>query len=98
MSLRRLLAALPVTVSLNTGDDVTILLNGRAKMSRGKAASQAVHAALRAYGVHHGRVVVLDATPAQIREQCDVVIHDAGATEVEPGTLTAGVRRPEAQS
>lgn len=60
------------------------------KWSRGKYAAHAVHAALTAMGVHPGvPVVVLGAKPRDI-EEMRVVIHDAGKTELEPGTLTAG--------
>ena len=60
------------------------------RWSRGKYAAHAVHAALEAAGVHHGgAVVVLGAKPRDI-EKLAFVIHDAGRTELEPGTLTAG--------
>lgn len=69
---------------------LVILVNDRARMSRGKYAAQAVHAALEALGVHPGvPVIVLGGSPAEI-EKMRTVIHDAGRTEVEPGTLTAG--------
>ena len=71
--------------------EVRILLNGDITMSRGKACAQAVHAALRAFDVPHGRVVVLTATRDEVAAM-DVVVRDAGLTEVEPGTLTAGAR------
>ena len=71
--------------------EVRVLLNGDVTMSRGKACAQAVHAALRAFDVPHGRVVVLTATRDEVAAM-DVVVHDAGLTEVEPGTLTAGAR------
>ncbi len=59
-------------------------------ISRGKAAAAAVHAALTAMGAHHGGpVIVLGASRSDI-EQCSTVIRDAGRTEVEPGTVTAG--------
>jgi peptidyl-tRNA hydrolase len=61
-----------------------------AKMSPKKLAAQAVHAALQLVGSHHGGpVIVLDGTKRQI-EECEVVIIDAGRTEVKPGTVTAG--------
>jgi peptidyl-tRNA hydrolase, PTH2 family len=69
--------------------EVRILLNGDITMSRGKACAQAVHAALRAFDVPHGRVVVLNGTVEEVAEMA-VVIRDAGLTEVAPGTLTAG--------
>lgn len=71
-------------------DKIVIYLNTNAKMSRGKAAAHAVHAALTAAGVHPGiPVVVLGGKPRDI-EQMHTHIRDAGRTELEPGTLTAG--------
>ena len=69
--------------------EVRILINTNVSMSRHKAAAQAVHAALAAFGIDHGRVVVLGGRPDDVRAM-DVVVRDAGRTEVEPGTLTAG--------
>ena len=69
--------------------EVRILLNGDITMSRGKACAQAVHAALRAFDIPHGRVVVLNGTAEEVAAMA-VVIRDAGLTEVEPGTMTAG--------
>ncbi|BDZ52375.1 hypothetical protein GCM10025867_46160 (plasmid) [Frondihabitans sucicola] len=67
-----------------------ILVNTGAKMSRGKYAAQAVHAALIAVGAHPGTpVVVLGGSREQI-EALPTQVRDAGRTEVEPGTLTAG--------
>jgi len=71
--------------------EVRVLLNRDVTMSRGKACAQAVHAALRAFDVPHGRVVVLGGTAEEVAAM-DVVVRDAGLTEVEPGTLTAGAR------
>jgi PTH2 family peptidyl-tRNA hydrolase len=68
---------------------VKILVNNNIKMSPGKLAAQAVHAALNAYGIEHGAVVVLGGSVKKIME-LDVQVHDAGRTELEPGTLTAG--------
>lgn len=60
------------------------------KMSRGKYAAQAVHAALLAVGAHPDvPVIVLGAGREEI-ESKTTVVHDAGRTEVEPGTPTAG--------
>jgi peptidyl-tRNA hydrolase, PTH2 family len=76
--------------------EVRILVNTNVPMSRHKAAAQAVHAALAAFGIPHGRVVVLGGRPDEVAAM-DVVVRDAGRTEVAPGTLTAGaalVRRP----
>lgn len=71
---------------------VVIYLNNGISMSRGKAASQAVHAALMLLDVHPGTaVVVLGGSKEQILE-CDQYVHDAGRTELPPGTLTAGAR------
>jgi PTH2 family peptidyl-tRNA hydrolase len=67
-----------------------ILVNDRAKLSRGKYAAQAVHAALLALGVHpEVPVIVLGASPTEIAKM-RTQVRDAGRTEVEPGTLTAG--------
>lgn len=60
-----------------------------------KLAAHAVHAALVALGVHPDcKVVVLDAGPTKI-EQMTTVIHDAGHTQLAPGTMTAGTNWPE---
>jgi PTH2 family peptidyl-tRNA hydrolase len=48
-----------------------------------------VHAALRAFDVPHGRVVVLDGTTEEAAAM-PVVIRDCRLTEVAPGTRTAG--------
>jgi len=59
-------------------------------MSRGKYAAQAVHAALLALGVHpEVPVVVLGGSPDEIAKM-RIQIRDAGRTEIESGTLTAG--------
>jgi peptidyl-tRNA hydrolase, PTH2 family len=72
-------------------EPLKILVNDGVKMSRGKYAAQAVHAALMAFGVHHGGpVIVLGGSVSEVSE-CEIQVHDAGRTEVEPGTLTAGV-------
>lgn len=88
----------PLTVPKVSKSRITVLLNRNLNMSPGKAAAQAVHAALRLYGIEQGAVVVLNATPTQISEQCDVVTHDAGRTEVPAGSLTAGIRREVGQA
>jgi PTH2 family peptidyl-tRNA hydrolase len=69
--------------------NVRIYLNRNVDMTPGKAAAQAVHAALLAYGIDHGSVVVLQGSPNKINDM-DVQVHDAGLTEVDAGTLTAG--------
>jgi PTH2 family peptidyl-tRNA hydrolase len=76
-------------LDLRSGPEVRVLLNKNVKMSRGKAVAQGIHAALRAFDVPHGRVVVLMAKPDEVARM-EHVIHDAGRTEVEPGTMTAG--------
>lgn len=69
--------------------NVRVVYNGNIKMSPGKLAAQAVHAALAAYGIAHGSVVVLQGSVRKV-EAMDVQIRDAGLTELKPGTLTAG--------
>lgn len=71
-----------------------IYINRKLDISPNKRAAHAVHAALEAFGVHPGvKVIVLDAGPTKI-EEMRVSIHDAGHTELEPGTLTAGTNWP----
>lgn len=69
--------------------DVRIYINRNVRMSPGKMAAQAVHAALNAHGIEHGRVIVLMGSPARINA-LPIQIRDAGYTELAPGTLTAG--------
>lgn len=72
-----------------------IYINRKLDISPNKRAAHAVHAALTAFGVHpRTKVVVLDKGPTVI-ETMRVAIHDAGYTELEPGTLTAGTNWPE---
>lgn len=79
-----------VTEALGEAPRLVVRVNSNVTMSRGKAAAQAVHAALRLLGVHHGgAVIVLGANTATINDM-PVTIHDAGRTELTPGTLTAG--------
>lgn len=69
---------------------LVIRVNSNAKMSRGKAAAHAVHAALKLYGIEHEHpVIVIGGKPDEILAQT-VHVRDAGRTELEPGTLTAG--------
>jgi PTH2 family peptidyl-tRNA hydrolase len=78
-----------------------IVIYANSNVSRGKFAAAAVHAALTAAGVHPGLpVIVLGAKPSEIQGH-DTVIRDAGRTEVEPGTVTAGTdwsHKPTEQS
>ncbi len=69
---------------------LVIRVNSNAKMSRGKAAAHAVHAALKLYGIEYEHpVIVIGGKPDEILAQT-VYVRDAGRTELEPGTLTAG--------
>lgn len=70
-------------------DRLTIWANSNT--SRGKFAAAAVHAALNWYGIDHRAVIVLGAKPGDIEEHGLLVVHDAGRTEVVPGTATAGI-------
>lgn len=72
-----------------------IYLNRKLEWTPNKRAAHAVHAALIALGVHPDtKVIVLDAGPTVI-EQMRTVVRDAGHTELEPGTLTAGTNWPK---
>lgn len=76
-------------------EKLRIYFNRKLDVTPNKRAAHAVHAALEAFGVHPGvKVVVLDKGPTVIAEM-RTVIHDAGHTELEPGTLTAGTNWPE---
>jgi len=68
-----------------------LTIKANSNVSRGKFAAAAVHAALNHYGFDHGAVIVLGAKPSEIEAECVDVVHDAGRTEVDPGTVTAGV-------
>lgn len=73
-----------------TEQDERVVIHANSNVSRGKFAAAAVHAALTAADVHPDLpVIVLGAKPADIG-MLRTVIHDAGRTEVEPGTITAG--------
>jgi PTH2 family peptidyl-tRNA hydrolase len=67
-----------------------IWVNSDTGMSRGKYAAAAVHAALTAAGVHPGVPVIVLGGQRDHIERMRTVIRDAGRTEVEPGTTTAG--------
>lgn len=68
--------------------------NLQGKISPGKLAAHAAHAALAAYGiVYEHPIVVLAAGKARI-EQMPISIRDAGHTELAPGTVTTGVELP----
>ncbi|WP_182252828.1 hypothetical protein [Microbacterium esteraromaticum] len=69
---------------------IRIWVNSGEKMSRGKYAAAAVHAALTAAGVHPGVPVIVLGGQRDHIERMSTVIRDAGRTEVEPGTATAG--------
>lgn len=70
--------------------------NLRGKISPGKLAAHAAHAALHAYGIRYTHpIVVLGAGRGRI-EAMEVVIRDEGRTELTPGTVTAGVERARA--
>ncbi len=87
--IRRFIRRYVPLAKMYTGPDIRIYMNRNVEMTRGKFAAQAVHAALDAMGVNHSRVIVLMGSPTKIRTM-PVQIHDAGHTELEPGTLTAG--------
>lgn len=69
---------------------LVVKMNKDLKMSKGKYAAQAIHAALLLTRSHHGGpVVVLGGTKGQV-QKCDVVVVDSGRTEVKPNSTTAG--------
>ncbi len=73
-----------------TDERLVIRVRSDLKMSRGKYAAQAVHAALLHLGVHpNTSVIVLGGKPQEV-SGCATHVRDAGLNEVEPGTLTAG--------
>lgn len=66
------------------------------KASLGKLAAHAAHAALAAYGIKYTHpIVVLMGSKTKV-ENLPITIHDAGHTELEPGTLTAGAEASKA--
>jgi PTH2 family peptidyl-tRNA hydrolase len=58
--------------------------------SRDDTAIAAVRVALKAHGIEWSSIAVRGSSKDEILELADVVINDAGHTELEPGTLTAG--------
>lgn len=76
-------------------EKLRIYMNRKLDITPNKRAAHAVHAALEAFGVHPGvKVIVLDGGPTKM-EAMRISIHDAGHTELEPGTLTASTNWPE---
>lgn len=73
---------------------VHLFLNAKLGMSTGKSAAQAAHALWMAWillGFHHIddiRLVVRE-TDISLMGPCAVEVHDAGRTEVDPGSRTA---------
>lgn len=68
--------------------------NLQGKISPGKLAAHAAHAALAAYGIVYTHpILVLAAGKGRI-ESMPISIRDAGRTELAPGTVTTGVERP----
>ena len=61
------------------------------KISRGKLAAHAAHAALAAYGIKYTHAIVVLAAGKGKIEAMPINIRDAGHTELEEGTLTTGV-------
>lgn len=74
----------------------TVLVNESIEMSPGKLAAQVAHVLVSQY-IDTGIVACRDETVAiefvsgEQVEQCQWVIRDNGHTEVEPGTVTAGL-------
>lgn len=77
-------------MSAEHDEKLRILVNSNSHMTRGKYAAAAVHAALTAAGVHPGLPVIVLGGQRDDVLRCATVIRDAGKTEVEPGTPTAG--------
>jgi PTH2 family peptidyl-tRNA hydrolase len=85
-----------IELEISGNETVRILTNRNVTMTPGKLAAQAVHAALMAYGIPHGRVVVLNGSPNEIKAM-DVQVHDAGRTEIPAMILTAGASLEQAE-
>lgn len=83
-----------IEIEITGMERIRILVNDNVKMTPGKLAAQAVHAALMLYGIPHGAVVVLGGRTGQI-EKMAVQVRDAGRTEINRGTLTAGAEFSE---
>ena len=74
-----------------------IFVRSDLKLSRGKYAAQAAHAALLLVGAHPGgRVVVLGGKREDV-EGASAVVTDAGRTEVDPEKVTAGATFDEGE-
>lgn len=67
--------------------------NLRGKISPGKLAAHAAHAALAAYGITYTHPIVVLGAGLGAIEKMPVVIRDAGLTELAPGTVTCGTQR-----
>lgn len=65
--------------------------NLQGKISPGKLAAHAAHAALAAYGIVYAHPIVVLAAGKGRVEAMPISIRDAGHTELAPGTVTTGV-------
>lgn len=68
--------------------------NLQGKISPGKLAAHAVHAALAAYGIVYTHPIVVLAAGKGRVEAMPISIRDAGRTELASGTVTTGVESP----
>lgn len=68
--------------------------NLQGKISPGKLAAHAAHAALAAYGIVYAHPIVVLAAGKGRVEAMPISIRDAGHTELAPGTVTTGVESP----
>lgn len=68
--------------------------NLHGKITPMKLAAHAAHAALAAYGIKYTHPIVVLAAGRGRIEAMPINVHDAGYTELEPGTLTTGVEKP----
>ncbi len=78
----------PLACAERTPDALVLHVVVRGSDTRDDTARIAAECALRFYSIE-GRVTVLGATQDEVRS-LGTVIHDAGRTELKPGTLTAG--------